>query len=291
MLSAAGLLLGLLRQHPELRPSPTRPLPLWTEEDESMDIMHGVGLAASSKPSRAAHDGATGAETTREGRCPAATRLAKAQLSRWRPKPEVWLKLSNLFGGATMARLHTTGIADALYARACHGMPLPCGVAGGCVDGATQRAAWRDADAFYCERFAGGEGGLAAAKLAMLPLLVQLTRRLEAAAAPSGHAARLVLFSGHDTVVAPLLASLGGLSAPDACRWPPYASHLTFELWEGDGGRARSLAVRVLFNGRAITRHLSGCAAEYCPLDDLRRTVAALTSEFTSACGVDTVPT
>lgn len=40
-------------------------------------------------------------------------------------------------------------------------------------------------------------------------------------------ATKFALFSGHDTVVAPLLAALGAYD----CRWPPYASHVAFELW------------------------------------------------------------
>lgn len=45
---------------------------------------------------------------------------------------------------------------------------------------------------------------------------------------------KFALFSGHDTVVAPLLAALGAYD----CKWPPYASHVAFELWSKpvDGG-------------------------------------------------------
>lgn len=63
---------------------------------------------------------------------------------------------------------------------------------------------------------------------------------------------KFALFSGHDTVIAPLLAALGAYD----CKWPPYASHVAFELWSkpvdgeedghgsGDGGN----------NGRARQR-------------------------------------
>lgn len=43
---------------------------------------------------------------------------------------------------------------------------------------------------------------------------------------------KFALFSGHDTVVAPLLAALGAYN----CRWPPYASHVAFELWSKPSG-------------------------------------------------------
>lgn len=50
-------------------------------------------------------------------------------------------------------------------------------------------------------------------------------------------AKKFALFSGHDTVIAPLLAAL---SAYD-CKWPPYASHIAFELWSKPAnGKQRS---------------------------------------------------
>ena len=68
-------------------------------------------------------------------------------------------------------------------------------------------------------------------------------------------------------------------------QWPDFASTLALELWEGEEAGGRVLRVRVLFNGRAVTRHLSGCAAEYCPFGDFRRTVRALTATFERECG------
>lgn len=68
---------------------------------------------------------------------------------------------------------------------------------------------------------------------------------------------KFAFFSGHDTVIAPLLAALGAYD----CRWPPYASHVAFELWskpsqapnrkggEDEGRRDRRLARRGLAGG------------------------------------------
>ena len=269
---------------------------LHTEERESEDYMHGVGLASSSNkprltPAAALH---SSAEQERLGKCPEATRLAKAQIALWRPEdPAAWARFSRLFGAASLATLKTTGTADALFARACHGLPPPCSALG-CVDAETQKAVWTDAHRFYCSRFGGAEGGERAARLAMLPLLRELMRRLQAAA-DGGASERLMLFSGHDTVVAPVLAALGGMRAPGLCRWPPYASHLAFEIWERAGGQAQPTTrepaheVRVLFNGRAVTRYLRGCdqsaTGDFCPLQALRQAVGTLEAEFRSNCG------
>jgi hypothetical protein len=42
---------------------------------------------------------------------------------------------------------------------------------------------------------------------------------------------RVTIFSGHDTVIAPVLASMGLYKDHD-CVWPPYASRISFELYQ-----------------------------------------------------------
>ena len=44
---------------------------------------------------------------------------------------------------------------------------------------------------------------------------------------------KLSVFSGHDTVIAPILAALGVYNG-NLCVWPPYASRIVFELWQED---------------------------------------------------------
>ncbi|GIM04066.1 hypothetical protein Vretimale_8691 [Volvox reticuliferus] len=52
--------------------------------------------------------------------------------------------------------------------------------------------------------------------------------RSSAAVAAAAPASQLYLFSGHDSSLMPLLAVLG----QPARAWPPFASHLVFELWQ-----------------------------------------------------------
>ena len=121
--------------------------------------------------------------------------------------------------------------------------------------------------------------------------------------------------AGHDTVIAPLLAALGGTSSGDSvfedtCFWPPYASRIVFELWQApsmakvaylrasvscltqqplppssppvQGGRQHGQAsVRLLFNGKPITHRVAGCAEaserlQLCPLPTFARAVSEL---------------
>lgn len=290
LLSAASLATGLLEAHGA--PSSGRPLSLFVEDDEAQDIMHGVGLSSSSK--RRA-DGR--AESLREGSCSRAVRLSKQQLAAWQRDEPLWQRLAHVFGPGAHSELTTTGIADALFSRACHDLPPPC-TAAGCVDAALAADVWRDAHRFYCKRFAGSEGGQLASRLAMTPLLVELLRRLHDAAA--GGRERISIFSGHDTVIAPLIAALGGMRAPQLCRWPPYASRLVFEVWRGAHRRQNSPAppahdfVRVLFNGKPITKYLSGCRKlaqgastlpnEFCLFSSFSSTVDALNAGHAHQC-------
>ena len=82
---------------------------------------------------------------------------------------------------------------------------------------------------------------------------------------------KLSVFSGHDTVIAPVLAALG-LYEGELCVWPPYASRIVFELWQKKGrskdldgagsGSDHSLSVRVIFNGQDLTHRIPACKAE-----------------------------
>uniref|UniRef100_A0A7S3SYY2 Acid phosphatase n=1 Tax=Emiliania huxleyi TaxID=2903 RepID=A0A7S3SYY2_EMIHU len=122
----------------------------------------------------------------------------------------------------------------------------------------------------------------------MHPLLLEITSRLQAAAEGSG--ARLTLLSGHDTVVAQLLAALDATGESERCGWPPYASRVVFEVWapvRRDEGRTPALVVRALFNG--VPQPLPGCSPglELCPLRAFAQAVEARFSAqggFERAC-------
>ena len=71
---------------------------------------------------------------------------------------------------------------------------------------------------------------------------------------------KLSIFSGHDTVIAPVLAALN-VYKDELCVWPPYASRIVFELWERQG-TDRRLYVRVIYNGKDVTPNIPACTAE-----------------------------
>lgn len=83
-------------------------------------------------------------------------------------------------------------------------------------------------------------------KLSMGRLFDTLVQRMRSVA--SGESKdKLYCYSGHDTTVMPLLATLG----QDVTTWPPYVSNIVFELWEGQRDGKKQEYVKVLVNGRA----------------------------------------
>ena len=77
----------------------------------------------------------------------------------------------------------------------------------------------------------------------------------------------LAVYAGHDSVIAPVLASLGIFQHKDYCKWPSYASRIVFELWERNtpvfrGSNEKShdaFFVRVLYNGNDVTSKIPMC--------------------------------
>jgi ubiquitin-like domain-containing CTD phosphatase 1 len=78
---------------------------------------------------------------------------------------------------------------------------------------------------------------------------------------------KLALFSGHDTTIMPLLATLGP-NVWDGTTWTPYASMMILEIHELiDGQSDKSVftsdyAFRLLYNGEVLTDKMDGCPAD-----------------------------
>jgi len=187
------------------------------------------------------------------------------------------------------ARMRTLAVADLVNTRVCHGQPLPCALGAGgkprppqdrasepdgsgvCLSAAVATAVLREADRDYGRRLGGPD-----VALLMFPALRGIAAQLRAAWEGTTSLRASFRFA-HDTVLYPLLASLG---AGDH-EWPGYASRLTFELWtlsadselvagtrrEGSQpvhhGVAETLPlVRVVFQGEDITP-LLGCSRSW----------------------------
>lgn len=109
------------------------------------------------------------------------------------------------------------------------------------------------------------------AKLALGPLWYEIVQNihpyLDAAPDTSPNdikAPKLALFSGHDTTIMPLLASLGTALWKDT-DWAPYAALMTIELHELIDGQSdatlynSTFAFRLVYDGKVLTPLVEGC--------------------------------
>ncbi|GLC74200.1 hypothetical protein PLESTF_001473000 [Pleodorina starrii] len=98
------------------------------------------------------------------------------------------------------------------------------------------------------------ETAVAAAAAAAAPAAPAGGRRRSAAATVAAVApppplpSQLYLFSGHDSSIMPLLAVLG----QPAAAWPPFASHLVFELWQAKRGRKAATTASAAVGRRGL---------------------------------------
>jgi len=317
--SVAALVLGLAPEiggatrsaHPALGVLTAGPEPMSTGDGESKvviesyieeeaEVMHGIGLKLSS------HTVDASGEKALAGSCDKAVSLAKAQKSSFSIAPSVQSSLEALFsprpktasggaegagggGGGGVRERFVTDLADASVPHMCHNEELPCSSDGaGCMSEQLLGQLMVQADAAFCQRYTGSQGGADATRLSIYPFLSEVLSNLQSQAAafvpaPSkgtkgtkgtkgkklppteadlkeGQRVKLSIFSGHDTVIAPVLAGLGAYTGK-ACVWPPYASRIAFELWRP---KADPVAwyVRVVFNGKDISSVIPACVAE-----------------------------
>lgn len=79
---------------------------------------------------------------------------------------------------------------------------------------------------------------------------------------------KLALFSGHDTTLMPILATLGQ-DVWSGFEWAPYASMFLIEIYEmlntnKDSEFPSGYAFRIIYNGEVLTSRMERCSSELC---------------------------
>lgn len=268
--------------------------------DEADEIMHGIGLRLSSHLEH-------GGETSNNGACAASAELAAREKSFFKPTKDNYAKLERIFGDP-IKHMMSTDIADATYPRVCQHLPLPCAKEGQpCMTREMFVTAMTDANRQFCDRYTGNYGGMAATRLSIHPFMKEIKDALFASVTKD-RGELLTIFSGHDTVIAPVLAALGVYRQKDLCVWPPYASRIVFEVYVTSSAafapltheRARDdVMVRVIYNGLDITRAITACrsftkdvSVPLCPLGAIEKQVDSLILPYASideACSAGNV--
>jgi hypothetical protein len=100
---------------------------------------------------------------------------------------------------------------------------------------------------------------------------------------------RLLLFSGHDDTLTPLLISLGVWDQ----NWTAYASMLIIEVHVIKGGNSTfpsGHAFRLLYNGKVITDKITDCLDDLCDLDILLHLTEPYATTFNQSCTGEILP-
>jgi len=112
------------------------------------------------------------------------------------------------------------------------------------------------------------------AKLAMGPMWAEIMENILPIISPENShdrgmpRNRLALFSGHDSTILPLLATLGP-NVWDGIEWTPYASMLLLEIHEFIDGQTdknvytSDYSFRLIYNGKVLTDTIEGCQKEH----------------------------
>lgn len=76
---------------------------------------------------------------------------------------------------------------------------------------------------------------------------------------------KLALFSGHDTTLMPILATLGQ-DVWSGTEWAPYASMILIEIYDMSvhPEYPSGYAFRLIYNGNVLTQHMENCSSELC---------------------------
>lgn len=292
LMSSAAFLTGFLENQKGV--SGTDKVPIMTNPDENAEVMHGIGLKASTNV-------AGGGEKTLVGECALAVSKAEYQVDMTMSslRTDVKERLREGFGDSA-ADDKITRLTDNVYARTCHSMTLPCSTQSGeCMTNSLALAMVAESDRLLCATYMGAQGGMVSSGLSIYPFMAELLANMDAAVKyrkPAGNATEeadapptFLLYVGHDTVIAPVLASLGAYD----CRWPPYASHVEIELWEktSENGTTPAYFFRLLYNSRPVTHFANGCHdvknlagsdAGLCPMETFRRNIEKLLAPFTT---------
>ena len=103
---------------------------------------------------------------------------------------------------------------------------------------------------------------------------------------------KLALFSGHDTTLMPILATLGE-QVWSGKEWSPYASMLQIEIHEvleADERYPSGYAFRLIYNGSVLTSKMDECLdSELCDAQVLIKQVMSFASEYKDATCASTV--
>ncbi|XP_069473930.1 2-phosphoxylose phosphatase 1 isoform X2 [Ambystoma mexicanum] len=156
--------------------------------------------------------------------------------------------------GVPTRQLRASNPIDSLLCHFCHNASFPC-TTNGCIS----MEQFKVIKSFQLEDEKESHEKQLYYKYALMathPLLNQTVMRMQRIAQGRKDEV-LVLYSGHDVTLSPVLSALGVTEA----RFPRFAARLVFELWRNKDKKVEHF-VRILYNGEDITFQTSFCRRE-----------------------------
>ncbi|XP_069069785.1 2-phosphoxylose phosphatase 1 isoform X2 [Pleurodeles waltl] len=174
--------------------------------------------------------------------------------------------------GVPTRQLRASNPIDSLLCHFCHNISFPC-TTNGCIS----MEHFKVIKSFQLEDEKESQKKQLYYKYSLMatyPLLNQTVMRMQRIAQGRKDEV-LVLYSGHDVTLSPVLSALGVTEA----RFPRFAARLVFELWV-NGDKIGEHFVRILYNGEDVTFQTSFCRRKsqqfgqsMCPLETFAKFV------------------
>jgi len=200
-----------------------------------------------------------------EGGCPRLVKLANAQkeTKEWKEhldKVKKTLVRMNSITGCSFDGVYKH--SDILHPIYCHNMSLPCRD-GVCVTQEDLQVVHDGANFEMTFQYATDE----IAKLSVGPFLYEMRSRM--LNATQTNSALYALYAAHDFTIAQMFQAFHlGIAI-----WPPFASHMIFELWKVPN--SQTMAIRLLYNGEIMK--IPGCtvgSGTACSLEEFDKILA-----------------
>jgi len=157
-------------------------------------------------------------------------------------------------------------ISDVLEAMMCHGFSLPKGIT---HDMAVQIKAIADWELNFMWKVYDPY-----VKIGMGFFIQELLDRFTGFV-NGNDPAKFVLYSAHDSSVGPIVGTLGMFDG----LWPPYRSHVHFELWSNE---SKEFFVQVKYNDKVL--HPPGCSDVMCPYSQFKQLLRSRIPKYPDVC-------
>jgi len=158
-----------------------------------------------------------------------------------------------------------SSLLDVMESTRCHGFPLPNGITDDIADQINEIASWQAAYLWDNDEYGKLGSGL---------FLKEIFDRMDDRVNNNIATPNYFMYGGHDTTVGPLAATLGIFDGV----WPPYRSHIEFELWSD---AASNFYVQLKYNGQV--KSIPSCSV-MCPWDQFSAFVSSRLLNYPQEC-------